>query len=135
MSTSPFTQPMTETARAPRIAAIDVLRGVAILTMVIYHLSWDLMFYGWVDWPVEYGLGWRIYDYAGHTMIYHAGAVEGYRAQIGIFPDLGVGIAAMWNSESSKAWGIVPVFADALYGLPGEDWMKLQRGGTGQAGD
>jgi uncharacterized membrane protein len=61
MSQLPFDQPMSETARAPRIAAIDVLRGVAIVAMVIYHLSWDLLFYGWVDWAVEDGLGWRIF--------------------------------------------------------------------------
>lgn len=98
----------------------------------------EMIYGGWRGHRLRgawYGLGWRIYDYAGHTVIYHAGAVEGYRAQIGIFPELGVGIAAMWNSESSKAWGIVPVFADALFGLRGEDWMKLQTGGSGRAGD
>ena len=73
-----------------------------------------------------YGLGWRIYDYQGHPMIYHAGAVEGYRAQIAILPDLELAVAVMWNSESGKPWGVVPVFADALFGLPDEDWMKLR---------
>lgn len=61
MNSNVLNQPMSETARAPRIAAIDVLRGVAILAMVVYHLSWDLLFYGWVDWSVETGLGWRIF--------------------------------------------------------------------------
>lgn len=76
----------------------------------------------------HYGLGFRVYDYAGHPMIYHAGAVQGYRAQIAIFPEEDVGMLILWNSEGQKGWGTVPVFADALYDLRYMDWMKLQKG-------
>ena len=73
----------------------------------------------------HYGLGFRIYDYAGHEVIYHAGAVEGYQSQLAIVPDMDVAIAVMWNSESNKPWGAAPVFLDALFGLGKEDWMKI----------
>lgn len=56
-----FSQPLSETAPAPRVAALDVLRGLAIVGVVIYHFSWDLLFYGWVDWGVVSGLGWQIF--------------------------------------------------------------------------
>src|SRR5690606_8759555 len=29
-----------------------------------------------------YGLGWRVFDYAGTQVIYHGGWVQGYRAEI-----------------------------------------------------
>ena len=52
--------PVPAAARPPsRIDLVDVLRGVAIAAMVVYHFSWDLSFYRFVDWPVETGTGWR----------------------------------------------------------------------------
>lgn len=90
------------------------------------------MRYGWRRARLDnawYGLGWRIYDYEGHTVIYHAGAVEGYQAALAVFPEEGVGVALMWNSNSGKPFGAVPVFADALYGFRAQDWMKLDTGG------
>lgn len=45
-----------------RIHGIDALRGAAILTMIAYHLSWDLSWFGFVDWPVTSGTGWRIFS-------------------------------------------------------------------------
>lgn len=73
----------------------------------------------------RYGLGWRIYDYAGEEVIFHAGSVQGYGAFIAMLPDSDVGIAAMWNSESIRTWGLVPTFLDAYLGLRTEDWLKL----------
>ena len=35
----------------------------------------------------SYGLGWRIYDYAGHRVIGHHGGVTGYRSLIMFDPD------------------------------------------------
>lgn len=46
----------------PRLHGIDALRGAAILTMIVYHLSWDLSWFGFVDWPVASGTGWRIFS-------------------------------------------------------------------------
>src|SRR3954451_7604505 len=35
--------------KLPRIAAIDVARGVALVAMATYHFSWDLEFFGYLD--------------------------------------------------------------------------------------
>lgn len=44
-----------------RIAALDALRGIAIIAMASYHLSWDLSWFGFVSWNVSEGHEWRIY--------------------------------------------------------------------------
>lgn len=47
--------------RASRLAVIDLARGMAVVAMVIYHFSWDLSWFGFVQWPVAQGTGWRIF--------------------------------------------------------------------------
>ncbi|ADZ69672.1 heparan-alpha-glucosaminide N-acetyltransferase [Polymorphum gilvum] len=46
---------------ARRIEAVDVARGLALATMVVYHLSWDLSWFRLVDWPVDQHLAWRAF--------------------------------------------------------------------------
>lgn len=60
----------------------------------------------------HYGLGWRIYDYAGQEVITHAGSVEGYSAQIAFLPERNVGIVVLTNSRSKEFWSILPTFLD-----------------------
>jgi beta-lactamase class C len=74
----------------------------------------------------QYGYGWRIYDYQGERVIFHAGSVQGYGAQIAIVPRLNVGVVGLWNSQSRRPWGIAPTFLDALLGLKPEDWLRLE---------
>lgn len=70
-----------------------------------------------------YGLGWRIYDYAGHTMVYHAGAVQGYRAAAAFLPEQDIGVVILWNSESSMPAALLPTALDRALGLPPRDWL------------
>jgi beta-lactamase class C len=73
----------------------------------------------------SYSLGWRVYDYAGHTLIFHAGAVKGYRSMIGFFPEYHAGAVVLWNCESNTPAGMMPMLLDALLGLPHRDWAGL----------
>ena len=73
----------------------------------------------------HYGLGWRIYDYAGHRVIGHRGAVEGYRALVLFDPEKQSGIAVMWNSPHNQPVGLQFEFLDQLYGRPGKNWIRL----------
>jgi len=73
----------------------------------------------------HYALGWRVYDYAGHTLIFHAGAVQGYRAEIGFFPEYHIGMVVMWNCECAEPAGLMPMVFDKLLGLPEVDWAGL----------
>nr|WP_269751198.1 heparan-alpha-glucosaminide N-acetyltransferase [Acuticoccus mangrovi] len=46
-------------ARRQRLGWLDVARGVALVAMIVYHGSFDLMFFGIVDWPVTSAPAWR----------------------------------------------------------------------------
>ena len=47
--------------RSPRLAVIDVLKGVAIIAMIVYHFAWDLSAYQLIAVDVTGDLGWRIF--------------------------------------------------------------------------
>jgi beta-lactamase class C len=71
-----------------------------------------------------YGIGWRVYNYAGNTLVFHGGAVQGYRGAVAMLPDRDFGVALMWNSESSLPSALVPTILDRALGIPGSRWMK-----------
>ncbi len=73
----------------------------------------------------QYGLGFRIYNYAGHKVVGHRGGVDGYRALILFDPEERSGIAVMWNTPHSRPIGLQLEFMDQLYGLPKRDWLRL----------
>jgi len=75
----------------------------------------------------HYGLGWRVYDYAGHKVVGHRGGVQGYRALVLFDPEKRAGIAMMWNSPHTRPIGLQMEFMDQLYGLPKRDWLRLNK--------
>jgi beta-lactamase class C len=72
-----------------------------------------------------YGIGWRIYDYAGHRVVFHGGAVQGYRASIALLPERDLGVVVLWNSTSGVPSGLVPTILDSALGLTDGDWLDL----------
>jgi len=74
-----------------------------------------------------YGLGVRVFDYAGHRMVFHAGAVQGYRALMGVLPDNDFGVVLIWNSETSLPSGLFPTILDRRLRLPERKWIDLKR--------
>ena len=72
-----------------------------------------------------YALGWRVYDYAGNRLVFHGGAVQGYRGVIAMLPDRDFGIALMWNGESSLPTGLLPTMLDRALGLPQQRWLDV----------
>ncbi|MBD1390094.1 beta-lactamase family protein [Neiella sp. HB171785] len=48
----------------------------------------------------EYGLGWRLYDFAGTDLVYHGGWVAGFRADLAYAPQLDIGVVVLLNAES-----------------------------------
>jgi beta-lactamase class C len=73
----------------------------------------------------QYALGWRIYDYAGTTLVFHAGAVQGYRAMIAFLPKYRFGAVMLWNCESSTPAGLMPMLLDRYLGLPEVNWAGI----------
>ena len=74
----------------------------------------------------QYALGWRVYDYAGQTLIYHAGAVQGYRSMIAFFPKYRFGAVMLWNCECALPGGLMPMLLDRYLGLHQVDWAGLE---------
>jgi len=74
----------------------------------------------------SYALGWRVFNYAGETMIFHAGAVEGYRTMIAFLPKYRVGIVSMWNSPGSAGIDLMPMVFDTMLDLPHVDWAGVE---------
>ena len=74
-----------------------------------------------------YALGWRVYDYAGERVVYHAGSVQGYRGMIAMVPGRDLGIAMMWNGETSLPTGLLPTMLDRALELPSEltAWLDV----------
>ena len=72
-----------------------------------------------------YALGWRNFDYAGNQVVFHAGAVQGYRGLLALVPGRDLGIAIMWNGESSLPSGLLPTVLDAALGLPTQKWLDV----------
>lgn len=73
-----------------------------------------------------YALGWRVYEYGGETLIYHAGAVAGYRTMIGFFPKYRAGVVTLWNSTGPIPGGLMPMVFDDLLGLQHVDWADIE---------
>lgn len=73
-----------------------------------------------------YAMGWRVYNYSGHTMVFHGGAVQGFRGLIAFLPDEDVGIVVLWNSESAAPSGLLPSLMDRVLNIPTKDWLGVE---------
>ena len=75
----------------------------------------------------QYALGWRDYNYRGHRLIGHQGAVMGYRATILFDPERQSGIAMLWNSQTSRPVGLQLELLDRFYAFAYQDWLGLDK--------
>ncbi|MFT3754597.1 MAG: serine hydrolase domain-containing protein [Pseudoxanthomonas sp.] len=76
-------------------------------------------------WSAGYALGWRVFEYAGQPVVFHAGAVQGYRGLVAMVPERDLGVAILWNSDSSLPSGLLPTVLDRAIGLPPQQWLDL----------
>lgn len=75
----------------------------------------------------SYGMGWRVYDYAGHTLVGHRGGVTGYRSLILFDPEMKSGVVALWNSSTAQPGGLEFEVMDMVYKLEPRDWLELDK--------
>lgn len=47
--------------KSPRLPAIDIARGIAVIAMVVFHTSWDLSMLSLVDLDVGNSPGWALF--------------------------------------------------------------------------
>jgi beta-lactamase class C len=60
-------------------------------------------------------------------MVFHAGAVQGYRGMIAMLPELDLGMAVVWNCECVTPSGLLPTIMDRALALPPQDWLQLDQ--------
>lgn len=66
-----------------------------------------------------YGLGLFIQTYAGHTLVWHAGDIDGMASAVALVPDAQLGVVVLSNMNQSDArFGIVQRVLNAYLGLP-----------------
>jgi len=73
-----------------------------------------------------YGLGWRVYDYSGKRLLYHGGAVQGYRSAMAVLPERELGVVILWNSTSPAPSGLLPTILDRALALPPHPWLNIK---------
>lgn len=74
----------------------------------------------------HYALGWRVFSYAGQPLVFHAGAVEGYRTLIAFFPKYRFGVVMLRDSPGLTPSQVVPMLFDSVLGLPHVDWAGVE---------
>ena len=73
----------------------------------------------------QYGLGWRSFTYAGHHLIGHSGAVDGYRTSLIFDPATRTGVAVMWNSNWGRPFRIPFAVFDSYDKRLESRWLDL----------
>ena len=73
----------------------------------------------------QYGLGWRSFNYAGHRLVGHSGAVDGYRATMIFEPETKTGVVAMWNSNWGVPFRIPFAVLDSYHNRVDSNWFDL----------
>ena len=70
-----------------------------------------------------YALGWDVQDYRGAKIVWHGGAVLGFKAAVVLIPDKNVGFSIVINSEDGElVRGLMYELLDHYLGLPNDDW-------------
>lgn len=70
-----------------------------------------------------YAMGWGVESYRGHRHVEHGGAIDGFVAQVELFPDDDLGIVALVNQSGSSLPGIIcQTIADRILKFEPIDW-------------
>lgn len=73
--------------------------------------------------PARYGLGWIIDSYRGHERVHHGGHIDGFSAELAIFPRDGIGVVVLANADGTQLPAVVRDHAvDRILQLPAKDW-------------
>ena len=72
-----------------------------------------------------YALGWEVRDYRGAKLVWHGGAVLGFKAAVVLLPEKNVGFSIEINSEDSGlVAGLIYELLDHYLELPKSNWPE-----------
>jgi beta-lactamase class C len=70
---------------------------------------------GWIGrHDASYAMGWRVLRHEGHTLVYHGGYVNGFRAEIAFDRERRVGICVLLNAHSDLSGACIREFFEML---------------------
>ena len=97
----------------PRVALIDVARGLALVAMGVFHLAWDLSYLGFITADVANEPGWRMFSHliAGSFL-----ALAG--AGLGLAHGGGFSGRAFWRRLGVVGLAACAVTAATLFAMP-----------------
>lgn len=90
---------------------LDILRGIAILAMIVFHIAWDLYYFGYSDIDVTAVLGW---------VVFQKSILSSFLLLVGAGLVLGHGNGIRWRSFWRR-W--ILIAAGALATTAGTYWM------------
>ena len=72
---------------------------------------------------LNYGLGWFVQDYRGHTAWMHTGSIDGMSAIIGLLPSERIGVYVLENLDHAELrHALMYKVFDVFTGAPERDW-------------
>jgi hypothetical protein len=72
-----------------------------------------------------YALGWTIAQYRGHLRVEHGGNIDGFSADVCLFPADSVGLVILTNMDNSVLPSVVRnIIADKMFDLSYIDWSQ-----------
>jgi CubicO group peptidase (beta-lactamase class C family) len=74
--------------------------------------------------PSDYGLGWFVDTYRGHSRVCHGGNIDGFSALVSMLPQDGVGFVALVNKNGTPLPELLVRHAsDLILNLEAKDWI------------
>jgi CubicO group peptidase (beta-lactamase class C family) len=72
----------------------------------------------------DYGMGWFVDTYRGHLRVEHGGNIDGFSANVVLFPKDGIGMVVLTNLNGTPLRDLITqVAADRLLALKPHDWI------------
>ncbi len=76
---------------------------------------------------MDYGLGWMIDTYRGHLRVQHGGNIDGFSANVVLFPKDGLGIVVLTNLNGTALRDLITrEIADRVFKLNKIEWINIE---------
>lgn len=76
----------------------------------------------------NYGYGWFLSSYKGHYRVEHGGNIDGFSANVALFPTDGIGIVVLANQNGSAIPSMARnIIADYLLDVQKTDWIAQRK--------
>ncbi len=94
----------------PRVVSPNALKEIS--TPYVHIPQKSARYWGPDLQSKDYSMGWRIYTYKNEKILYHGGFVQGYRAEVVVWPEKQIAMAMLLNSPNCLAQKAAPIFVN-----------------------